>query len=283
MAQLVQLIGVQHNPILIRRFQQAEKFPGAPEALRAFGQMREALEEARPDVILVVGNDHLNQWFMDNMPAFLVGKAPIAAGPFPHEREQFGLEPYEVPVEVGVAKRLIEGGYWAGVDFAYSDEFTLDHAFVVPLSLIHPRADVPIVPIFSNVMAPPMPPAQRFYEVGQAMRRVIEDMPGDARVAVVASGHLSVEIGGPRFMVEAPDPEFDAEMIDHIGHGHVDALLGLLTPERMTRAGNLTAAAMNFALLVGLAGGQPATRADYVLLSTSTTPFLSWDLHKARP
>ena len=43
------------------------------------------LAQARPDVLIVVAGDHLNQWFMDNMPAFVVGKAPIARGPFPHE------------------------------------------------------------------------------------------------------------------------------------------------------------------------------------------------------
>jgi len=244
--------------------------------------MHTALAESRPDVILVIGNDHLNQWFMDNMPAFLIAKAPVASGPFPHECDSFGLQPYSVPVDVPVAKGIIDGGYWAGVDFAYSDEFIMDHAFIVPLSLIRPEADIPIVPLFTNVMAPPMPPARRFYEVGRALRATIEGLPSDARIAVIASGHLSVEIGGPRFMVEAPDPDFDHHVVQHIARGEVDGLLGLLTPERMTEAGNLTAAAMNFALLFGLADGRPATRADYVLLSTSTTPFFSWDLHKER-
>ncbi|HLH21193.1 MAG TPA: hypothetical protein VK066_01620 [Chloroflexota bacterium] len=279
MAQLVQLIGVQHNPALHRRFQQPEPSGPARAARDRFADMGRQLAAARPDVLLVVANDHLNQWFMDNMPPFLLGKAPQAQGPFAHERREFGLPAYRAPGDPATARALVEASYDHGLDVAWSDEYTLDHAFVVPLTYLRPAADLPIIPFFSNVMAPPLPPARRFYAVGEALRAAIAALPARLRVAVVASGHLSVEIGGPRVMRAAPDPAFDERAVELIGRGDVDGLLALATWERMQQAGNLTAAFLNFVLLVGLAGGQPATEADAVPLDTSTTPFFSWTLH----
>jgi len=281
MAKLVQLIGVQHNPLLYRRMLRAEEHPGMVEARAGYERMRQKLAAARPDVLLVIANDHLSQWFTDNMPAFLVGKAPRARGPFPHETEEFGLPTYTARVDVDVARAIIEGGFERGVDFAYSDEFVLDHAFTLPLTFLRPEMDLPIVPLFTNVMAPPVPPSSRFYQVGEAVRAIVDELPADLRVAVLASGHLSVEIGGPRPMREAPDPEFDARVVAHVREGNVAGLLRDSSWERMLRAGNFTAGLLNFVALVGVAGGQPATAADCVFLRTSSTPFFTWDLEEA--
>ncbi|HZS02115.1 MAG TPA: hypothetical protein VFE37_25580 [Chloroflexota bacterium] len=274
------MIGVQHNPLLYRRFARAAEQPAYQQARDGYEQMREQLAAARPDVLLVVANDHLNQWFMDNMPAFLIGKGRVAQGPFPHETEEFGLPGYRAAGAPDVARALLVGGYEQGVDFAFSEEYLLDHAFILPLHFLRPAADLPIVPLFANVMAPPIPPARRFYEVGAALRAAVEALPGKVRVAVVASGHLSVEIGGPRVMRSAPDLEFDEQLVALVGRGAVDELLALATPERMLRAGNFTAACLIFLLLVGLARGASASRADHVLLDTSSTPFFSWNLHE---
>ena len=57
-----------------------------------------------------------------------------------------------------------------------------------------------------------MPRPKRFYEVGVAIRKAIESIPGDRRVGVLVSGHLSLEIGGPRqFGRHLMDPQFDAD------------------------------------------------------------------------
>src|SRR3954451_16661433 len=193
MAQLVQLIGVQHNPVLHRRFQQPEPSGSALAARNRFDDLRQQLAAARPDVLLVVANDHLNQWFMDNMPPFMVGKAPQAHGPFVHEMHEFGLPAYRAAGAATTARALVEASYDRDLDLAWSDEYLLDHAFVVPLTYLRPEADLPIIPFFSNVMAPPLPPARRFYAVGEGLRAAIAALPAALRVAVVVSGHLSVE------------------------------------------------------------------------------------------
>ena len=39
---------------------------------------------------------------------------------------------------------------------------------------------------------------------------MVESWPSDLRVAIIGTGHLSLELGGPRqFGPHGPDPEFD--------------------------------------------------------------------------
>jgi len=116
--------------------------PGIRAALENFNLTREELKQARPDVLIVVGSGHLNQWFMDNMPPFTIGKAPATDGPFPHEVRRFNLSEYHTDVNMDLAKTLVREGFQKEVDFAFSDEFMIDHAFTIPLSLIRPEMNL---------------------------------------------------------------------------------------------------------------------------------------------
>ena len=255
MAQLVEIIGVTHNPILGRMLATQRDDPVVVQIGDDYALMRQRLAESRPDVLVVIASDHLNQWFMDNMPAFLVGKAPRAKGPFPHEQKVFGLPPYEAPVNVELARWFVAEGFDRGVDFAFSDEFTIDHAFTVPLTFVRPEGDIPIVPVWTNVMAAPLPPASRFFAVGEALRALIEAAPFDLRVAVVTSGHLSIEVGGPKLITGPPDEAFDRRMMELIDKGDARQVVREATIDRMMAAGNVTPGFLNYVLLLGLAGG----------------------------
>ncbi len=277
MAKLVEIIGVGHNPVAYTRMRN----PNAsdPKVLRikaGYEQMRQRLASSRPDVLLCVGNDHLNQLFMDNMPAFLVGKSPVVEGPWPWER-RMGMPEYRAPVDVPLAKGIIRGGFDHTVDFAYSDELRVDHAFTMPLDLLRPERDLPIVPLLCNVMAPPVPPAKRFYQVGESISAIIAEYPEDTRVAAICSGHLAVEIGGPRG-VGSLDPEFDTRSVELVGTGDVDGVFRELTWERFWRAGNYTAGFLTFILLMGMAGGKPADHWETIHSDMNGVPFLAWDV-----
>jgi len=173
MAELVEIMGISHSPNFPGQIAEPNPEPAIVEAARDYELMRQRMAGTKPDVLIVIASDHLNQFFMDNMPAFLIGKAPRAEGPFPHEMRTFGIVSYLADVEVDVAKSMLQLAPKMGVDFSFSDEFRIDHAFTVPLNFIRPEMDLPIVPVFTNVMAPPVPPAQRFYEVGKAIRKVM--------------------------------------------------------------------------------------------------------------
>jgi 3-O-methylgallate 3,4-dioxygenase len=65
-------------------------------------------------------------------------------------------------------------------------------AFSWVLSRLLDHATVPTIPILVNTYFPPnQPTAARCFDLGTALRAAIDKLPGDRRVAVVASGGLS--------------------------------------------------------------------------------------------
>ena len=51
----------------------------------AFDRLRQALETARPDALVVVAAEHFANFFMNNMPAFAMGMAEHYDGPIEDE------------------------------------------------------------------------------------------------------------------------------------------------------------------------------------------------------
>jgi protocatechuate 4,5-dioxygenase, beta chain len=289
MATLVRIMCVTHNPLLARRLHKdAEKSPSLAEGEKWWGDFRDEITDAKPDVLLVVANDHLNQWFMDNMPAFMIGKAPRAAGPFPHEIPVYDLATYDGPGLPSFGSALLKNGMESGVDFAFSDEYVLDHAFTLPLQFLRPEADIPVVPVFANVMALPLPSAERFYRVGEVLRDAIDQVPTGQRVVAVFSGHLSVEVGGARMaqmhVTGSVDPAFDRRMTELIGQGDFKAVLREATLERMMDAGHVGGTGfLMYILAAGMARGRRPKLAHAVYSSTDNTmPFYLWNCEEDR-
>jgi len=278
MAELVEIMGISHSPNFPGQIAEPNPEPAIVEAAHDYELMRQRMAGTKPDVLVMIASDHLNQFFMDNMPAFLIGKAPRAEGPFPHEVRTFGIAPYRAQVEIDVAKSMLQAAPKMGVDFSFSDEFRIDHAFTVPLNFIRPEMDLPIVPIFTNVMAPPVPPAQRFFTVGKAIRKIIAGLPSNKRVGVLSSGHLAIEIGGPKEGRSSSDPEFDRRMMNLVGRGDVENVIKEATWENMMASGNVTPGFLNFVLLMGLADGKaPSVSGVRFPKSKGSVPYMAWD------
>jgi protocatechuate 4,5-dioxygenase beta chain len=280
MAELVEIIGITHNPFLPRMLAGGDDDPVLEDIAADYVLMRERLAAARADVVVVIASDHLNQWFMDNMPAFLVGKAPRTEGPFPHERRNFGLAHYHAAIDTELAKWFVAEGFNEGIDFAFSDEFSIDHAFTVPLNFVRPEMDIPIVPIWTNVMAPPLPPAARFYAVGEALGRLIARAPSTQRIAVVSSGHLAVEVGGPKpYTGGSTDVDFDRHMMGLIAAGDAESVVRDATFDRLMAAGNVTPGFLNYVLLLGMADGRkPSSTALRFPKNTTAVYYMEWGL-----
>ena len=103
MAEIVSIIGITHNPFMPRLFKQPQQPPGAAKVQERIAMMRQKLAEAEPDVLVCIGNDHLHQFFMDNMPAFMIGKMTEYDGTFYDEEREFGLPKCKLPGDVDVA------------------------------------------------------------------------------------------------------------------------------------------------------------------------------------
>ena len=240
--------------------------------------MREKLRQAKPDALVTIGNDHLHQFFMDNMPAFLIGKMDAYDGTFYDEIREFGLPTYRVPGDVELSDAIVEGAFDRGVDFGYSNELTIDHSIVVPLMFVRPEMDLPIVPILTNCIAPPLPRPKRFYEVGQAIRAVIESLETTKRIAVLVSGHLSLEIGGPKqFERRLMDPDFDARAVGWIRSGDIASAAEHCAFETLQKSGNMTHGFLNFLMMMGVANAARPSHAEGLDAGFPAIPFFSWD------
>lgn len=280
MARVVAIIGITHNPFHYRLISQprSQWSPDTANMVQRGGLMREKLRQAEPHSLVMVGNDHFHQFFMDNMPAFILGKMEVFDGSYYNEVREFGLPRCRVPGDVKLAQQILEGAMKRGVDFSFSNEMKIDHSVVVPLMFVRPEMDLPIVPIMTNCVAPPIPPAERFYRVGRVLRSVIDEIPGDKQIGVVVSGNLSLEVGGPlQFDPRPMNEEFDDQAVGWISSGDIETAIRECTFDRMTGAGNVTHAFVNFLLAMGVAEGLRCTYAEGFKRKGSTQPFFAWE------
>ena len=278
MAQIVSIIGITHNPFMPRLFQQPQQPPGAAKIKERISMMRQKLAEANVDVLVCIGNDHLHQFFMDNMPAFMIGKMEQYDGTFYDEEREFGLPKCKLQGDLYVSDAIMEGGFDRGVDFSYSNELTIDHSIIVPMMFVRPEMDIPIVPILTNCIAPPMPRPKRYFEVGKALRAAIDTLPTNKRIGVLVSGHLSLEIGGPKmFEPKLTDPNFDANAVGWIVNGDIDAAAEACDPGNVIQYGNMTTGYLNFLMMMGIANSAKPSYAEGLDAGFPAIPFFSWD------
>ncbi|MGH3588959.1 MAG: extradiol ring-cleavage dioxygenase, partial [Pseudonocardia sp.] len=195
---------------------------------------------------------------------------------FFNEEREFGIPQDTVVGDPALGLDVLRAGMRLGVDFASSQELRADHSIYLPYAFLAPSRDVPVLPVFTNCIAPPFPGPERFFRLGQVLRQAVEESPLDRRVVIVTSGHLATEVGGPRQFRGSSDAEFDEDAIRWLGEGRVEEMFRELTLERMLAAGNVTPQFLNFVVAMGVAEGAPAVRASGLRSRFATSPFVEW-------
>jgi len=280
MANVVAILASTHHPF----FYKASTSPAesrldfADEWVRKVEAYRETLTRANPDLLVMVGSDHFHQLWLDNMPQFLVGKAPFYDANYYNEKREFGLPRMRLRGHEELSAHILRGGLDAGFDLAFSNELCLDHSITCPIITTRPQADLPVVPVYTNIFAPPLPQPKRFVELGQTLRRLVESWPGELRVAIIGTGHLSLELGGPRqFGPHGPDPEFDRKAVEWIATGDLEKTLAEVTLESLHQPGNATHGFMDFMLMMGVVGAdRKADYADTLDLFHTMEAYFTW-------
>ncbi|MGC8466457.1 MAG: extradiol ring-cleavage dioxygenase [Acidimicrobiales bacterium] len=265
MAAIAAIVASTHHPFYFRTSQLPpdEQPPFAPEWIREVEQFRETLTVARPDLLVLVGSDHFHQLWLDNMPQFLVGNAPVYDTNWYDEEREFALPKMKMVGNTDLSRHLLRSGLDDGFDLAFSNELRLDHSVTCPIITLRPQNDLPVVPIYTNVFAPPLPQPSRFVALGAARRRWVESWESDLRVAIIGTGHLSLELGGPlQFGPHGPSPEFDAQAVDWIANSKISKALQSVSLESLALPDNVTYGFMDFLLMMGAVG--ESVRADYV-------------------
>ena len=153
-------------------------------------RMREAIEAAEPDALLVVGAEHFRQFLHEQHAGLLLHRmADSFDGPI-EDPEWLAIprtnDPRQTPSS---ARRLIER-VLRDVDVAYAEEWKFDHGIMVPLHFLTPRYDLPVIPrqhqlprtaAHTRSIAP--------MRSGEALRRACDAVP--ERIALIGTGGIS--------------------------------------------------------------------------------------------
>jgi aromatic ring-opening dioxygenase catalytic subunit (LigB family) len=234
-AEIVAAMAMTHSPGLTGWFDRA-----SPEyqqlALSATAEMRRRLADARPDTLVMFSNDHLLNWPINNIPEYTIGIGNEHVGPADWFDEWLGMEKYRVPGDPGLARFLVNDAARRGLSLAYLREMQFDDGISVPTHYLNPDARFRLVPVTMNCNVPPIPTPARAYDVGRTLGEAMRAYPAPTRIAVIATGGLSHEPGGPRYFWV--DEEFDRWFLDLLKAGHHDRLLRECTLERMEAAGS---------------------------------------------
>jgi protocatechuate 4,5-dioxygenase beta chain len=251
MAEIVAAFGVPHTPAFPALV--AKAGPDC-ETAKLYAEIGKRLHAAAPDVLVIYTDDHFNTFFLDNFPTFAIGIADATSGP----NDQTPMPSYRVAVQASLATHLRANAIGDGFDLSLVQDFDVDHATMVPLHFLTPDMTIPIVPIFVNGLAPPLPSSQRCYALGKTVAAAIESWPGNKRVAVLGSGSFSLEIGGPKIppgeRAGTPDPEWGKRVQDHLEHARIGELVAEATTARLARAGNIAGELLNWIAMLGVVG-----------------------------
>lgn len=162
-----------------------------------FPPVREWLAAAKPDVAVVIYNDHGLNFFLDKMPTFAVGAAPT----YRNADEGWGIP--QVPAfegDLDLSWHLIDRLIADEFDITTCQEMLVDHAFTLPMALLWPDQRWPVrtVPVCINTVQFPLPSAARCYRLGEAIGQAVRSWDSDARIVVIGTGGLSHQLDGER-------------------------------------------------------------------------------------
>ncbi len=181
------------------------------QAVRELGDI---FDTSRPDVAVVVGNDQMEVFTKDHVPAFAVfwGEfvegiprtpeflAALPPGIAAAEMDRTPAEYTQYPTLPTLGRHMIKRAMSDGFDVAQLTRLTtgeigsnaVPHAWSFVYRRIMRDKVVPNVPVFVNTFYPPnQPSAARCFNFGRSIARAIASWPRHHTVAVIASGGLT--------------------------------------------------------------------------------------------
>jgi 2'-aminobiphenyl-2,3-diol 1,2-dioxygenase large subunit len=205
------------------------------QAERVFEGMKELgrqLRAARPTLLVMISSDHLNNFSLDRPMPFAIGTAD--------EYTPYG--------DMGLPTDPIRGDAKFSTGFAtYANErgFKLhtppglrpDHGVMIPVGIVDPKRELPVVPLYVNTVYTPAPTPQESWRLGGLLREYIsEHCAADERVALLAGGGLSHWLGVPE--EGRVNEAWDRWFIDMLAEGKGAGLARLENRQILADAGN---------------------------------------------
>jgi len=199
-ATIIAGIGSSHVPAIGAALDNGKtEEPYWKRVFSGFEKSKEWMAKTKPDVAIVVYNDHASAFSVDVIPTFALG----CAAEFPPADEGWGPRP--VPVIKGhpeLAAHIAQSVILDEFDLTVVNKMEVDHGLTVPLNLLFGQPTdawpCPVIPLAVNVVMYPPPTGHRCYMLGKAIRKAVQSYPGDLRIVIFGTGGLSHQISGPR-------------------------------------------------------------------------------------
>jgi len=209
----------------------------------AFEVLRARLDAYKPDLLVMVGGDQTEMFDRSNVPNIMIYTGAEAWG----QNIVRGQEPSEETkvrfnVDAETSQRLVDRlvkqeefdiAFSSVQDALGSPERGLPHAFTRPATFIMSDLALPIVVVYVNTYDPPALSANRCYQLGRALARLLADDP--RRIAIYGSGGLSHDPGGERS--GWIDTRLDRWFLDRLAAGDGEATTALYRYDSQTMRG----------------------------------------------
>lgn len=219
----------------------------ATEAQAELDRLADAIKQAAPDLIVIIGDDQEELFGLSHTPAIsLYTGAEIITHPkgevAPNLPEWYRAANvgymmdtvHRHPAAPAEAVKVIEHLITQGVDIGLAsqvkkpEEHGFGHAYGFVIDRLLGRAPVPVLALMLNTYFPPnVPTPARCWDVGEKLAAALEALPGDRRICIVASGGLS------HF---ATDPVLDQAVLDGLAADAPEQLTSI--PPHALRSGN---------------------------------------------
>jgi protocatechuate 4,5-dioxygenase, beta chain len=169
---------------------------------KGYEKSKQWMKDNKPDVIILVFNDHATAFDLSMIPTFAIGCAES------YTPADEGWGPRPVPLVQGhaalsahIAQSVIQQDF----DLTIVNNMDVDHGLTVPLSLMFGEKDpvkdawpCPVIPFAVNVVQYPVPSGQRCLNLGKAIRKAVESFDQDLNVQIWGTGGMSHQLQGPR-------------------------------------------------------------------------------------
>lgn len=235
------------------------------------GRIGQALRDLAPDVVVIVANDHLENYVLHCVPSFTLHCGLEATGSFAGREFRW---PVASDTAVAVVRRLQDRAF----DPAFTLTATIGYEFGIPLTFLGFDGSTPLLPVYVNTYVAPQPRPERCYDFGRALHGALAEQ--GLRAVMIASGGLSHYPGTERY--SDPDVAFDEALFARLTAGNLRALVGY-DDHGLDETGNVEV--RSWQILAGALGEQTP---DRTLLEPSwhhTYGVLAWtkDAAEERP
>ena len=179
-----------------------------------YKRSKEWIAKVKPDVVILVYNDHASAFSLEMIPTFALG----CAEEFPPADEGWGPRP--VPTVKGhpdLAWHIAQSAILDEFDITIVNKMAVDHGLTVPMSLMFGQPDAwpcKVIPLCVNVVQYPPPTGHRCFMLGRAIRKAVESFDKDLKVVVFGTGGMSHQLQGPR--AGLINKEFDTRFLDNL-------------------------------------------------------------------